>query len=145
MVEEVREVSLDDGVAQMYIKTWDGREIELEAVEYRITRETQPFFQMGTPMPTYQTMGRRSVTGTLYIENDRYWDIMSEADFDINIRRDDVEITLEYCRITDSRMALAEEHYICTFVSEYVKHEEAVKIEGLSNRQLVKHLLDKEY
>jgi hypothetical protein len=144
-MQEAFHDEVDSTMAVIYARRSDGQVINLSSVEYSIVRESEPIYQLGSPMPYMHVRGKRHVSGTLYLPNDSYWDLMAEDGFDIHIQHKEAHIILERAKFMDSRCVLGEDRYICTFICRDVDKEKVEALEKMSNRELAKRLLSKEY
>jgi hypothetical protein len=59
--------------------------LELEEMRYQVSRETEPVFSMGTPLPTYISNRRRVISGSCKVEDSEAVEKLKEEGFSIQV------------------------------------------------------------
>lgn len=130
---------------EIYAMT-DGKKVAIQNLSYTVTKEREPVFQMGSPSPVMMVGGRRSLTGSFDLTYENYKKLrLRHFDVYINVPDDNRTIYLKNVEILSDTHLWKQENVSITFIAGDLDVETLKRLEDMSNRELAKQLLDKEY
>jgi hypothetical protein len=112
-----------DTIVEIYALV-DGKKIEIEDLHYTITRETEPIYQLGSPMHKFMTAGRRTLTGSLSVNGASFRKLrVRRFDIHINIFEDNRTVLIKGVEMLNWMHPSDEDKYSVTFVAHGVDKE----------------------
>lgn len=130
------------------IYAWvNGEKVEMESLNYTITRETEPIFTLGSPMPKYMTRGSRSLTGSFAVDKAGYNKIRKRRLMEvlINNHKDNYTVAIKELEVINLMYNKDDDQYLASFIARDLDMKVLEKLEEMTNRQLAKRLLEREY
>jgi hypothetical protein len=120
-----------------------GKKLDIEDLRYTVTRETEPIYQMGTPI--HREHKRRTLVGNLTLSRE-VLNQVHDRRFDIYIEdmKENRRIILHRLWITSYSHSVFDECF-AAFIADSIDVDELKKLEEMTNRELAKRLLTKEY
>lgn len=135
----------EDTIVEIYALT-DGKKVEIENLHYTITRETEPIFVMGSPMEKHLLSHRRQLTGSFEVSYANYKKLrLRHFDVYINIPADNRTVYIKNVEMLSDTHLWKEDNVSVVFIANDLNTETLKKLEDMSNRELAKELLEREY
>jgi hypothetical protein len=144
LTEEIND-SIDSTMATIYA-VFNEERIPIQSVEYTIKRHREPIYSLGSSIPMSMVMGQRTIMGTLYLKDESF-NKLSDKTFDIHIetKEESQVILIKDVSFYQDRYIYGESRYIAEFIARNVDVNVIEKLGEMTNRQLAKRLLTKEY
>jgi hypothetical protein len=134
-----------DTPVEIYAMT-DGKKVQIENLSYTISREREPVFQLGSPMPAMYVQGQRTLTGSFDLTYANYKKLrLRHFDVYINVPDDNRTIYIKDVDMLSDTHLWKQENVSVTFIARDLDVDTLKRLEDMSNRELAKQLLEKEY
>ena len=142
--EEINPMDEENMVATMYaVRHGKDNKITIEELRYKVTRESTPLFQMGTPIIKSFSRGKRGVVGDFIVDLAGF-SHLRRGMFDIFISTEDISKEVHLKSVDILYVYDRHDGFVkCTFVCEDAfLYQKKKPVQETTNREMADRVLD---